>query len=131
MKSIMFFLVSIVFAVFFAACNDDVETLGNNVPSSTEESVKVSLNYSSSPFLKDGDEDDDPEPMFDVMGIVTQNGNPVQAEVELVTVPENALVDSTNTDSYGGFGFYQVPSGSYNVVVIVAGNVADIIEVNL
>jgi len=131
MKSIMFFLVSVLFSIFFTGCNDDFGPQPIDTPIVNTSSVDVNIEATTSPILKDGGDDDEPEPMFDVTGVVTQNGTPVSAEVELVAIPESALVDSTVTDSNGGFGFYQVPSGSYNVVVYVDGSVADIIAVNL
>lgn len=131
MKTIIISLVSILLTICFTGCNDDFGTSGGSVPSANAGSVQVKFETSASPVLKDGDDDDEPEPMFDVIGVVTQNGNPVQAEVELVSMPQSTLVDSTITDSNGGFEFYQVPPGSYNVLVIVGGGVAEIIEVNL
>jgi hypothetical protein len=130
MKSKVSFLIIALFTVLFVGCNDEAEMPGKNLPKASTGAVQVKLEAAASPILKDGDEND-PEPMFQITGVITQNGNPVQAEVELMSMPQSTLVDSTNTDSYGGFGFYQVSSGSYNVVVYVDGNVADIIGVNL
>lgn len=131
MKTIFFSLVFILFAIFFTGCNDDFGTQPKNTPSVNAGSVQVKVSATASPFLKDGGEENEPEPMFCITGFVTENGNPVSAEVELMSMPQSTLIDSTNTDSNGGFEFYQVPSGSYNVVVSVDGGVAKIIEVNL
>jgi hypothetical protein len=130
MKSIVFSFVSILLTIFFTGCNND-EMPGKSLPKASAGSVQVKLETSASPVLKDGGDEEDPIPMFEITGFVTQNGNPVLAEVELLSMPQSTLVNSTNTDSNGGFGFYQVPSGSYNVVVYVDGSVADIIGVNL
>lgn len=130
MKTNIISMVIFLLTIFFTGCNDDFGSQPNNAPADKIGSVQVIIDAMASPILKDGD-DNEPEPMFEITGFVTQNGNPVLAELELMSIPQSTLVDSTNTDSNGGFGFYQVPSGSYNVVVIVGGNVADVIEVNL
>lgn len=131
MKTIIISLVSILLTICFTGCNDDFGTSGGSVPSANASSVQVKVSATALPFLKDGDEENEPEPMFCITGVVTENGNPVSAEVELKSMLQSTLVDSTNTDSNGGFEFYRVPSGSYNVVVVVGGGVAETIKVNL
>lgn len=132
MKSIMFLLVSIVFTVFFTGCNDDFVPQPKDIPAVNSRSVQVKFETTPSPVLKDGDDENNPDPMtFNITGTVMNSSTPVQAEVELVSIPENALIDSTSTDGNGGFVFYQVPAGSYNVVVSVDGSVAEVITVNL
>lgn len=131
MKTIIISLVSVLLTICFIGCNDDFGTQPKDTPAVNAGSVQVKVSATASPFLKDGGDDEDPVPMFDITGVVTQNGNPVQAEVQLVSMPQSTLVNSINTNSNGGFEFYQVPPGSYNVVVVVGGGVAEIIEVNL
>jgi hypothetical protein len=131
MKTLFFSIVFVLFAFAFTSCNDDFETPSENVSSANASAVQVKVSATTSPYLKNGEDDDDPVPMFCISGFVTENGTPVAAEVQLVATPANSLVDSTTTDSNGGFEFYQVPPGSYNVVVVVDGGVAKTIEVNL
>jgi hypothetical protein len=130
MKTNIISMIIFLLTIFFTGCNND-EMPGKSLPKASAGSVQVKLEATASPILKDGEDDNLPDPMFDITGFVTENGNPVQAELELLSMPQSILVDSTNTDSNGGFEFYQVPSGSYNVVVYVDGSVADIIGVNL
>jgi hypothetical protein len=132
MKSIIFSLVVILFTIFFTGCNDDMGVQEKNGPSVNAGLVQVKFETITSPFLKDGDDDDEPEPItFRITGTVTSKSNPVQAAVELVSMPDNSLFESATTDSGGGFDFNKVPSGLYNLVVIVDGNVANIIVVDL
>ena len=130
MKTFIFSFISILFAILFVGCKEN-SVMNEDLPLVSVVGIQVSLKTNTSPVLKDGGDDDFPEPMFFVTGMVTENGNPVQAMVELVATPESSLIDSANTDSDGGFVFYQVPSGLYNVVVIVDGDVAEAIPVNL
>jgi hypothetical protein len=130
MKTNIISTVIFLLTIFFTGCNND-EMPGKNLPKASAGSVQVKLEATASPILKDGGDDEDPEPMFEITGFVTQNGNPVLAEVELLSMPQSTLVNSTNTDSNGGFGFSKVTAGLYNVIVYVDGNVADTIVVNL
>lgn len=131
MKTLFLAIVFFLYAFAFTGCNDDFGTPNGSVSSASNGSIQVKVSATASPYLKDGDDDDEPEPMFCITGVITESGNPISAEVELMSLPQSTLVDSTNTDSNGGFEFNQVPSGSYNVVVIVDGNVIDVSSVNL
>ena len=131
MKTIIISLVSILLTICFTGCKDDFGTPEGSVPSANASSIQVKFKTNASPILKNGEDDNEPDPMFGITGVVTQNGDPVQAEVKLMSMPQSTQVDSTNTNSDGGFEFYQVPSGSYNVIVVVGGGVAEIIEINL
>lgn len=131
MKSLFFSFVFILLAAGFTACNKDFETPAGSEPSANTSAVQLKLSATASPYLKDGDDDNEPDPMFCISGTVTQNGSPVTAEVQLTATPGDSLVDSTTTDSNGGFKFDQVTKGNYNVVVIVGGNVASVSTVNL
>lgn len=131
MKPLLFSIVFVLFASTFTGCNDDFETQPKNAPVVNSRAVQVKVSATTSPFLKNGGDDDDPDPMVDVSGTVTQNGTPIAAEVQLIATPANSLVESTNTDSNGRFEFYQVPKGTYNLVVIVGGNVANVSPLNL
>lgn len=121
----------IAFSVALVSCNDDFETQPKSTSAVNASAVQVKIGASESPYLKNGEDDENPVPMYGITGTVTQNGSPVAAEVQLTTTPDDSLVDSTNTDSNGGFEFSQVPKGKYRVVIIIGGNVSSINEVNL
>jgi hypothetical protein len=131
MKRKILFILMITFSIAFTSCNDDFGKEPVNTSTVNASAVQVKLSTTESPYLKNGDDDENPVPMFCITGTVTQNGTPVAAEVQLVVTPEGSLVDSTNTDSNGGFEFYQVPKGKYNVVVYIDGAVAYVSSVSL
>ncbi len=127
MKTYFSILLLVLCSFAFVQCDDRIDTDENPA-----ESVKLTVRYSVSPILKDGDDDEDPDPMFDLAGSVADsNGNPVEASVELISTPGNSLVDSTPTDNNGSYIFYDVSAGSYNVVAKVNGSVVDSVSITI
>ena len=132
MKNFLVIFSLVICALLFAQCKDHFDSLNNNPSQSSGSPINVTVQASAIPLLKDGDDDDDPEPMFEITGNVSDGfGNPIEASVELSENPGNNLINSTLTNSNGDFIFNNVMTGSYNIVVFVDGSVLDTINVTI
>jgi len=77
MKTIIISLVSILLTICFTGCKDDFGTPEGSVPSANASSIQVKFKTNASPILKNGEDDNEPDPMFGITGVVHRSIQPI------------------------------------------------------
>ena len=108
-----------IFALSLTSCSENTEV----IPEKKQSSISVKILKSS---VKSGEDEDEHIIIIPkVDGRISDSDGVaiINANVELVSLPYQILEGETISDLEGGFSFYNVKKGDYELIVMSNGNV--------